>query len=82
MNAIGDGNDINIIRMRHHGSDFNFNRTKSPYRPNTTIAPIERDRYLTLEFKDLYEVDNLIHALEEFKEVCACHMGSWRTGRV
>ena len=78
MNAIGDGNDINIIRMRHNGLDFNFNRTQILCRPNTTIAPIERDKYLILEFKDLYEVDNMISVLKEFKEMCEKKMGMWR----
>ncbi|MBD5504560.1 MAG: hypothetical protein HDR09_12760 [Lachnospiraceae bacterium] len=78
MNAIGDGNDINIIRMRHHGADISFNKESKPYRPSTIGAQVERDHNLTLEFKDLYEVDNLIHALEKFKEACELHMGSWR----
>lgn len=42
MNAIGDGNDINIIRMRHHGADINFNKTIKPYRPSTIGAPVEK----------------------------------------
>lgn len=77
MNAIGDGNDINIIRMRHHGADVNFNNISQPIRPNVTGAPLERDRYLTLVFQDLYDVENLIHALEKFKEVCKKKMGKW-----
>lgn len=77
MNAIGDGNDINIIRMRHHGANFNFNKMDNPCRPAVTGTPVKRDRNLTLEFKDLYEVDNLISALQEFKEACQLNMGRW-----
>lgn len=82
MNATGGGNNINTIRMMHQGADVNFNRTSNPCRMWGTGIHTERENYLSLEFQDLYEVENLIHALQEFKEVCRLHTGSWRRDRV
>lgn len=76
MNAIGDGNNINIIKMRYLGTNMNFNRMGSPFHPGGAGIPVEREKCLFLEFQDLYEMENLISSLQEFKEACQLHMGS------
>ena len=81
MNAVGDGNNINTIKMRHQGADMNFCKVGSPYHPGGIGVPIEREKCLSLEFQDICEIENLIYALQEFKEACQLHLGSWRRGR-
>ena len=81
MNAVGDGNNINTIKMRHQGADMNFRKVCSPYHPGGIGVPVEREKCLSLEFQDICEIENLIYALQEFKEACQLHLGSWRRGR-
>lgn len=81
MNAVGDGNNIDTIKMRHQGADMNFCKISSPYHPGGIEVLEERGKCLSLEFQDIYEIENLIYVLQEFKEVCQLHLGSWGRGR-
>ena len=76
MNIKGNGK-VSAIRMKHKGSNLNFeNIIPVMYGETVTIEP---STIAFLEFDDTLEIDVMISMLNRFKEECVYKgFGIWR----
>lgn len=77
MQIIGKPGSVNSIIMRVGSIETNLRLNVFPDCPYRD-GPIEKDNESEILFKDCYEVDMLIKALEEFKQENHRYFGEWR----
>lgn len=80
MRFKGVGDPTGTIVLKLDGSDMKFAHIIDRlYYPFDKTRPIDlpMDR-VEIEFADSYEVDQLIHILEQFKDENYKHFGDWR----
>lgn len=69
--------EINELRLRHTGINFNTNTKFQHVSPFSNYNSHEERRAATIEFGDVYEIDNLIGALQHFKGKAIIASGKW-----
>lgn len=71
---INSSNDVSEIRLEHNGLDLRFVNILDC---NNMFDGVDLEQ-ITVEFKDLMEVDSLINILTRFKEVAENHIGRYK----
>ena len=78
MNIKGYG-EVSTIRLIHKGCEMNFeNMLPVVYLES---APITPSTFAFIEFKDISEVEMMIHMLKRFRDGCIEGMGKWEEKR-
>lgn len=69
---------VDILKLKHTGLRcgsmhyFNWIQHETPERRDMKPSTLE------LQFNDIYEIEKLIRALEQFKNDCMHHVGEWK----
>lgn len=68
--------EVGEIRLTHKGCDMNFTvMLPVKYMDDN---PTEPGTIAFIEFKDLLELEMMMHMLEKFRKACIDGMGKWR----
>ena len=81
MKIKGNGNHAKVIRITHKGANFNSRIFVlcSPFADNLDV---EKPEEVEIVFDDLYEVENMIDVLSEYKQSCRERIGGWKNERI
>ena len=74
MNIRGYG-EVSAIRLKHKGCEMNM-QCVLPVEYKE-IAEVEPTAIAFLDFKDVSEIETMIHMLSAFKKACIDGMGRW-----
>lgn len=69
MKIKGNGNRAKVIRITHKGANFN-SRIFVSCSPFEDSLDVEKPEEVEIVFDDLYEVENMIDVLLEYKQSC------------
>lgn len=81
MKIKGNGNHAKVIRITHKGANFNSRIFVlcSPFADNLDV---EKPEEVEIVFDDLYEVENMIDVLLEYRQSCRERIGGWKYERI
>ena len=78
MQIVGKSGDVNSIVISLNSIKTNLRLVTNPNYPYCD-GPVVKDNEAEILFKDSYEVDMLIRALERFKQENFRYFGEWRS---